>query len=216
MPLSELPSRSFLILGASAAVLVLSGCGTAPDRDHKVLVSVRDQRLLLTKNGTPVKSYPVSTSKYGLGDRPGSRRTPLGRMEVARKIGSGAPAGAVFKSRRRTGEVLKPNSPGRDPIVSRILWLRGRERQNRNAFQRFIYIHGTPEEWRVGQPASYGCIRMKSRDVIDLYRRIGVGAEVQVIRESFFRSEEGQKHYARHAPGSGKASRKALPIGEGV
>ncbi len=111
-------------------------------------------------------------------------------MKIARKIGSGAPSGAVFKSRRRTGEVLRPNAPGRDPIVSRILWLQGTEYKNRNAYRRYIYIHGTPEERRIGRPASYGCIRMKSRDVIDLYRRVGVGAEVKIIRESLFRTPQ--------------------------
>jgi hypothetical protein len=92
--------------------------------------------------------------------------------------------------------VLEPNAPGRDPIVSRILWLRGTEYNNRNAYRRFIYIHGTPEEWRVGSPASYGCIRMKSRDVIDLYKRVGVGAEVQIIRDSLFSTPEAKGSYA--------------------
>ena len=89
-------------------------------------------------------TYPVSTSKFGLGDRPGSRFTPLGQLQIAEKIGDNAPSGAVFKSRRRTGEIVSANSPGRDPIVTRILWLRGRESQNANAFARDIYIHGTP------------------------------------------------------------------------
>ncbi|NNC90049.1 MAG: L,D-transpeptidase [Akkermansiaceae bacterium] len=161
-----------------------------------MLISVRDQKLLLVRSGEPVKSYSISTSKFGLGDRPGSKRTPLGRMEVARKIGQGAPAGAVFKSRRPTGEVLRPNAPGRDPIVTRIMWLRGTEGQNRNAYRRYIYIHGTPEERKIGRPASYGCIRMRSRDIIDLYNRIGVGAEVKIIRGSLFSTYEGQRHYA--------------------
>ena len=122
---------------------------------------------------------PVSTSKFGLGSRNGSNHTPLGRMEVARKIGGGYPTGMVFKSRRPTGEILKPNAPGRDPIVSRILWLNGKEATTTaTPSRRCIYIHGTPEEWRLGTPASYGCIRMSMRDVADLYRRVGVGAEV--------------------------------------
>jgi lipoprotein-anchoring transpeptidase ErfK/SrfK len=152
--------------------------------------------MMVVKDGIAVKSYPVSTSKYGLGDKPGSRRTPLGTMKIARKIGSGAPSGAVFKSRRRTGEVLRPNAPGRDPIVSRILWLQGTQYKNRNAYRRYIYIHGTPEEWRVGSPASYGCIRMKSRDVIDLYQRVGVGAEVRIIRGSLFSPPQAPGQYA--------------------
>ena len=107
-------------------------------------------------------------------------------MKVAKKIGRGAPSGAVFKSRRRTGEVLPPNAPGRDPIVTRILWLSGLEPRNRNAYSRYIYIHGTPEEWRIGSPASYGCIRMRSDDVIDLYNRIRTGTKVTVVQDSLF------------------------------
>lgn len=149
-----------------------------------MIVSVRDQKMLLLHDGKPVKAYKISTSKFGLGDQPGSNRTPLGKMRVAKKIGSGEPPGAVFKSRRPTGEVLKPNAPGRDPIVSRILWLTGTDYHNRNAFRRFIYIHGTPEVNRLGTPASYGCIRMGTRDVVDLYNRVGQGADVYVVRGS--------------------------------
>ena len=83
--------------------------------------------MALLNDGKPIATYPVSTSKFGLGDSPGTKSTPLGDLEVARKIGAGAPSGAVFKSRRRTGEIVAPDSPGRDPIVSRILWLRGLE-----------------------------------------------------------------------------------------
>ncbi len=164
------------------ATLALTSCGATKDNRNKVLVSVRDQKMLLVRDGVTVKSYRVSTSKFGIGDRPGSNCTPLGRMEVARKIGDRNPAGMVFKTRRPTGEVIKPNAPGRDPIVSRILWLRGKDRQTSNAYGRCIYIHGTAEEWRLGTPASYGCIRMGSRDVIDLFGRLGEGAEVHVIR----------------------------------
>ena len=198
---AKLLNRRTLTLLAGAAALLLNSCASKYDARNKMLVSVRDQRMLLVKDGVAVKSYPVSTSKFGLGDKPGSKRTPLGTMQVAKKIGAGAPSGAVFKSRRRTGEILRPNAPGRDPIVSRILWLRGTESKNRNAYRRFIYIHGTPEEWRVGYPASYGCIRMKSRDVIDLYQRVGVGAEVQIIRGPLYQSSsQARAHYASKPP----------------
>ncbi len=100
---------------------------------------------------------------------------------MSKKIGDNAPPGTVFKDRLRTGEIVLPNSPGRDPIVTRILWLRGREPQNANAFDRYIYIHGTPEEWKVGSPASYGCIRMRSNDIIQLYDTVGVGAAVTIV-----------------------------------
>ena len=191
-----LPRIAILVFGVTS--FFLSSCGVKYDNRNHMIVSVRDQAMLLVKDGKPIKAYPVSTSKFGLGSRSGSKRTPLGRMEVAKKVGTGAPSGAVFKSRRRTGEVLKPNAPGRDPIVTRVLWLRGLERSNRNTMSRYIYIHGTPEERKIGQPASYGCIRMKSQHIIDLYRRVGVGADVQVIRGSLETTEVGRTYYARH------------------
>ncbi len=168
------------------------------DTANEMIVSVRDQSMLLLKNGKPTKIYPISTSKFGEGSNPGSNRTPLGKLEIAQKIGGNARPGAVFKGRRPTGEVLKPNTPGRDPIVTRIMWLRGKERSNANTHRRLIYIHGTPEEKTIGRPASYGCIRMKSRDVMDLYRRVGVGADVKIIRGSLDRTPQGRKYYARH------------------
>jgi lipoprotein-anchoring transpeptidase ErfK/SrfK len=151
------------------------------DPHHEIIVSVRDQQLLLKTDGKNEAIYPVSTSKFGIGDRWGSYATPLGKLIVRIKIGMGQPLGAVFHSRVPTGEVLKPDAPGRDPIVTRILWLEGTEPGNRNAFNRGIYIHGTPQEKFLGRPASYGCIRMRSSDVVTLCDRIGVGAVVRII-----------------------------------
>jgi lipoprotein-anchoring transpeptidase ErfK/SrfK len=145
-----------------------------------IVVSVPDQTLALVNDGVVIARYRVSTSKFGLGDRSGTYATPLGTMAVASKIGANAPLGAVFKNRRMTGEVLPPNAPGRDPIVTRILWLRGLERANAHAFNRNIYIHGTPEERLIGRPASYGCIRMRSRDVAQLFNAVPVGTRIQV------------------------------------
>lgn len=179
-----IPRLLQLTLPGIAAALLLGSCGTGNfgrDTRNKMIVSVRDQKMLLVHDGTPVRTYKVSTSKFGVGDNPGSNKTPVGHLRVAKKIGDNAPIGSVFKSRRRTGEILKPNAPGRDPIVTRILWLTGAESRNRNAFRRTIYIHGTPEETRLGAPASYGCIRMSSRDVADLYKRVGYGADVFII-----------------------------------
>ena len=166
-----------------ALVLVLSSCSTK-DTEHRILVSIADQSLELYRNETLLGRYPISTSRFGLGDRPGSRATPLGRMEVARLIGAGAPLGSVFKSRRETGEIIRPNAPGRDPIVTRIIWLKGLQPQNRNAFTRCIYIHGTPEERNIGHPASYGCVRMRSTDIVAVFGAIGVGASVDIITGS--------------------------------
>ena len=160
--------------------LFLASCA-APDIQHHIVISTRDQKLALLDRGTLLATYPVSTSKFGLGDRPGSRFTPLGQLQIAEKIGDNAPPGAVFKDRRRTGEIVLANSPGRDPIVTRILWLRGLESQNANAFARDIYIHGTPEEWRIGSAASYGCIRMRSNDIVQLYNIVGIGAAVTIV-----------------------------------
>ena len=165
---------------ATSVILFVASC-TTPDTRHHVVISVPEQRLALLDEGTLMATYPISTSKFALSDLPGSRGTPLGELEVAEKVGAGAPLGAVFKSRRRTGEIIAPDAPGRDPIVTRILWLRGREQQNANAFGRDIYIHGTPEERNIGRPASYGCIRMRSRDVIQLYEIVGFGARVSIV-----------------------------------
>jgi len=153
------------------------------DSRHEIIVSVKDQQLLLKTDGKVEALYPVSTSKFGIGDRLGSYATPLGKFFVRMKIGMGQPLGTVFRSRRPTGEVLKPNAPGRDPIVTRILWLEGTEAGNRNAFGRGIYIHGTPQESALGRPASYGCIRMRSKDVATLCDRVGTGATVRIITD---------------------------------
>ncbi|MEZ7956855.1 MAG: L,D-transpeptidase [Rubritalea sp.] len=194
----KLPTLRSLLKAASVAFisgLLFTSCGGTPviDRSNKMIVSVKDQTMLLTKDGETVASYRISTSKFGLGNTRNSKKTPLGRMEIARKIGGGSKSGTVFKSRKKTGEILKPNTPGRDPIVSRIIWLKGNEYRNRFTYSRYIYIHGTPEEYTIGTPASYGCIRMKSRDIIDLYSRVGLGAEVKIIPGHLNKtSEEGQ------------------------
>src|SRR5438874_12590125 len=161
--------------------ILLACCATPKDLQHHVVISVKDQKLALLDREKLVAIYPVSTSKYGLGDWRGSFRTPLGELEIAQKVGDGMAPGTVFKDRRRTGELVLPNAPGRDPIVSRIIWLRGRESQNANAFGRDIYIHGTPEERNLGLPVSYGCVRMSSNDVIKLYEIVGLGAQVTIV-----------------------------------
>ncbi len=165
------------------AAFVLAGC--SEDTKHRILISTGSQQMIVLREGVPIARYPVSTSKFGLGNTQGSNSTPLGLLKVKKKIGDGAPPGAVFKSRQPTGEVLAVDAPGRDPIVTRILWLEGLEPGNRNAFDRYIYIHGTPEERTIGSPASFGCIRMRSRDVIELFQTVGVGARVKIFQEPF-------------------------------
>ncbi len=164
----------------AGTAILLSACTSTPSSE--VVVSVKDQKMGLYNEGHLVRKYKISTSKFGLGDSPGSNRTPLGKHEIIAKIGHGLPTGAVLKSRSWNGEVLKPNAPGRDPIVSRILWLRGMESGNRNAMKRYIYIHGTPEESRLGKPASYGCIRMGMKDVVEVFNDVPIGAKVVVTR----------------------------------
>src|SRR5436309_3603929 len=178
------PMRHMLKAHATLLLaLFISSC-VAPDTRHQIVISTREQKLALLDRGNLMAIYPVSTSKFGLGDWRGSRYTPLGQLEIAKKIGDNVPPGTVFKDRRRTGEIVLPDSPGRDPIVTRILWLRGLEPQNANAFTRDIYIHGTPEERLIGTPASYGCIRMRSSDIISLYGIVGVGAVVSIVNTS--------------------------------
>ncbi|MGH8047943.1 MAG: L,D-transpeptidase family protein, partial [Chthoniobacterales bacterium] len=148
----------------------------------QIVVSVAEQKLAVIRDGEVIRKYTISTSKFGVGDSFGSYRTPLGSLKISEKIGGGLPAGAVIKHRAPTGEVLRPNAPGRDPIVSRILWLDGQETANQNAHGRGVYIHGTPDEKHLGRPASYGCIRMKSSDVIELYSAIPVGTSVSITK----------------------------------
>ena len=197
--------RAALILAASlSAASLLQAADPAPAAPeqirNEVIVSVKEQKLMLLQNGAKVTTYPVSTSKFGLGDGYGTMATPVGAMAVAQKIGDRAPIGAVFHHRRFTGEILKPNAPGRDPIITRIMWLRGLEASTARAFARCIYIHGTPQEKMIGKPASYGCIRMKSKDVTDLYSQLPVGSVVQVVTDKLPNVPKAKKVYRLQAP----------------
>jgi hypothetical protein len=177
-----------------AVLSATSAFAAAPlDTSNELIISIRDQKLVLLRNGGKVATYPISTSMFGLGDARGRMTTPLGYLAVEKKIGDNVPVGAVFHKRRLTGEILQPNTPGRDPITTRIIWLRGLEAQNAHAFQRCIYIHGTPEEKKIGTPASYGCIRMKSKDVAELYDQVPVGALVQIIPDRLPKKMEKAK-----------------------
>lgn len=165
-------------------VLALVGLGVstteATPLSADMIVSVSDQVLALVDRGKLIAQYSISTSKFGTGDSNASYRTPLGTLFVSAKIGDRLPLGAVIKNRIPTGEIVAVDAPGRDPIVSRVIWLRGMETQNQKARDRCIYIHGTPEERRIGTPASFGCIRMRSRDIIDLYDRVHIGTHVLI------------------------------------
>jgi hypothetical protein len=136
--------------------------------------------------------------------------TPLGTLQVAQKIGDHAPVGAVFHNRRFTGEILQPNTPGRDPIITRIIWLRGLEAENAHAYYRGIYIHGTPEEKTIGRPASYGCIRMKSSDVSSLYAQLSIGAIVQITPDHLPKVSRAAKGALVSAPASARTPTHAV------
>ena len=146
----------------------------------ELVVSVPDQSLAVLRDGELLGKFPISTSKFGLGDEYGSYKTPLGEFKVCDKVGAGLPLGAVLHGRQATGEVLPPNARGRDPIVTRILWLEGTEPRNAHARQRGIYIHGTAEEKKIGTAASYGCIRMRSRDVVKIFDWSELGCRVRI------------------------------------
>jgi lipoprotein-anchoring transpeptidase ErfK/SrfK len=144
-----------------------------------IRISIRDQRLDLVSGDEVLATYPVSTSRFGLGSEPGSLKTPLGHFRVAQKIGDDMPLGTVFLGRVPLG----PDDPlpeTEDLITSRILWLDGLEGHNANTRDRFIYIHGTRHEDQVGQPASHGCVRMRNVDIVDLFQRVPLGAQVLI------------------------------------
>ncbi|MDQ6861545.1 MAG: L,D-transpeptidase [Verrucomicrobiota bacterium] len=192
--------RTFALVLSSLLLLRTLHADGGPVVNNEVIVSVKEQKLMLLQNGARVTTYPVSTSKFGLGDSSGRMTTPIGAMAVAQKIGDHAPVGAVFHNRRFTGEILKPNAPGRDPIVSRIIWLRGLEASTAHAFSRCIYIHGTAEERTIGRPASFGCIRMKSKDVVDLYSQLPLGAVVRVVPDKLPKVAKAKTIYRIQAP----------------
>ena len=134
----------------------------------EIHVSIRDQLLTLKDDETEVRTYPVSTSRFGIGTEEGSFKTPTGRFCVAKKIGSDMPNGTVFVGRvpLRLDEAPPPTE---DLVTSRILWLDGLDEQNANTRDRFVYIHGTQHEGKIGSPASCGCIRMRNADVVELF-----------------------------------------------
>jgi len=171
--------RALLIL----TILTLCGTEHALSVATEILVSIPDQELALIDRDKLIAHYPISTSKFGIGDANESYRTPLGTLFVSGKFGDRLAPGSVIKCKVATGEIVDDNASGRDAIVSRVIWLRGMKGQNRAAHERCIYIHGTPEERRIGRPASFGCIRMRSKDVIALYDLAHIGMHVTVTQK---------------------------------
>ena len=157
--------------------------------DRLVRVSIADQKLYLEEGGRVLQQYPVSTSVYGIGSKAGSNKTPLGKHQVISKFGAGAPLGTIFKSRMNTKRIAKIYTDDtdleEDDVTTRILRLTGLEPGKNqgpgvDSFSRYIYIHGTPEEGLIGRPASHGCIRMKNKDVIELFEQVKEGAIVMI------------------------------------
>jgi hypothetical protein len=187
MTSSATPSAIFLLL----AVLGLASCcncqrspgvGENPP-PQRLLVSVPDQKMLTYEAGKAKRRYTISTSRFGVGDKRHSNRTPLGRLQVVDVIGKGLPKGMRLSSREPTGEIVRKNSHGYDPIVTRIVRLRGMESCNASTYKRCIYIHGTPIEKELGKPVSWGCVRMRSSDIVRLCKWVKPGAEVMIVQE---------------------------------
>jgi len=156
----------------------------------RINISIRSQHLdLLDDSGNLIKRYPISSAKNGVGELNGSFCTPRGRHIIRAKIGAGQPLNAVFIERRPTGEVYTPelagSFPGRDWILTRILWLSGSERgYNRmgrvDTMRRAIYIHGSPDTAEMGKPGSGGCIRMRNRDIVELFDLVPIRTLVDI------------------------------------
>ncbi len=160
--------------------------------NNKIDIDISEQKLYLYCNygngKQEVKTYPVSTSKYGIGSEAGSNKTPLGLHRIKNKIGDGAPQNTIFKARRNTGKKAIINQPNSgDLVTTRIMWLTGLEPGKNSgrgidSYRRYIYIHGTAEEEKIGEVASHGCIRMYNKDVIDLFDRVDEGTKVEIRR----------------------------------
>ena len=142
-------------------------------------VSIRDQQLTVKDDEQPIRTYPVSTSRFGIGMEEGSFKTPTGRFRVTEKIGGDMPHGTVFVGR----VPLQPEQAlplTEDLITSRILWLDGLDEQNANTRDRYVYIHGTKHEDKIGTAASLGCVRMRNADVIELFETVDEGTPVVI------------------------------------
>jgi hypothetical protein len=158
--------------------------------NQAIVISIQHQQLQLFSHNELVKTYSVSTALKGSGNLKGSYQTPLGLHYIRAKIGSGHPVNSVFVGRRPTGEIYSPQlaqtQPDRDWILTRILWLCGREIGiNRlgqvDSMQRYIYIHGTPDSEPMGVPRSHGCIRMRNDDLIELFEQVECGTGVEIV-----------------------------------
>ena len=158
---------------------------------NSILVNISEQTLtLLDEDNNHLTVYPISSSKYGAGCENGSEKTPLGLHRIKDKIGGAMPINEVFINRMPHGSLDECKERGEDlpddVITSRIMWLEGMQPgMNQggyvDTYQRYIYIHGTSEEEKIGEPASIGCIRMMNKDIVELYRKVESGCEVNIV-----------------------------------
>jgi len=132
------------------------------------------------------KSYLISSALNGVGEVEGSYCTPIGKFKIYPRIGQDLPDNSVLVSRQATGEIynkaLSIQHPDRDWILTRILWLEGSEERNQNTKDRYIYIHGSPDETTMGKPGSKGCIRMRNKDVVELFENVQIGEDVVIMK----------------------------------
>jgi len=155
--------------------------------NRTIHIYIGDQRAAILENNTQIKIYPISSASLGIGFEMGSNKTPTGKFRVHKKIGHEHPEGTVFRSRVASGEVCGENprsslwQSSEDLVLSRILWLEGCDPENSNTLDRYIYLHGTNQEHLIGTPASHGCIRLRSKDIIELFELVDEGTEVQIF-----------------------------------
>jgi len=171
------------------ALLIASMFGIQLQASQHIIVSIPKQELSLISDNRTIKTYPISTSGYGISNAPDSNHTPLGKHIVRAKIGDGAPIGTIFKGGVKTSKkaaILSepvPKAEQKDDITTRILQLKGTEPRNSNSEKRGIWVHGSPYEGNIGMPCSHGCVRMKNNDIIDLFDRIKVGCELIIVNK---------------------------------
>ncbi len=155
-------------------------------KEISILISIEQQKLFVINSATNdfIKEYQISSSKYGEGSIIGSNKTPLGIHIIKEMIGDSAKVNEIIKNRMLTGRIATIHtdtiSRESDDVTSRIMWLDGKEDNNKNSLSRYIYIHGTPEEGLIGTKASHGCIRMNNLDVIELFNMVNIGTPVDI------------------------------------
>ena len=183
---------NILYINTSAQEDILSKIKNYSDiKINEILfVSVTNQKMYHIKNNIIINEYIISTSEFGIGNKAGSNKTPIGMHKIKSKHGDKTPINGRMIGRVFNGEISKiyidKKKSKTDDITSRIFWLEGLEHgvnkgKNIDSFKRYIYIHGTSEEGRLGSPASHGCIRMKNKEVVDLYNKIEVGTLVLIL-----------------------------------